>query len=438
MIPTSEPESRVQGVADHVRHFYDRFPYPPPVDSLDFYQRHWQDPQRRRADYHLFWPAQSYRDDFSILVAGCGTSQAAKHALRWPAARVTGIDFSAASVRCTHALQRKYDLDNLEVHHLPIERIGELGMSFDQIVCTGVLHHLPDPDAGLRSLAGVLKPDGVMHLMVYAKYGRTGVYMLQEFCRRTGIEATDDGMRDLLAALEALPSGHPLTQLLRHAPDFRQRAALADALLHPQDRAYSVPELFDFLEGGGLRFGRWVRQAPYSPCCGVMATVPQSGRLAELPAADQYAAAELFRGTMVRHTVAAYRHDHTGDRHRISFAGDAWLGYVPIRMPDTICIQQRLPAGAAAVLINQNHTDTDLFVPIDSGEKRLFDAIDGERTILDLVERVRPSAGDTPRLDIARGFFKRLWWSDQVVFDASRVLPPPVGGGARSQAGVPR
>ena len=425
--------------AGAVQDFYERFPYPPAVDSLDTYQSHWQDPQRLRADYHLFWPGQSYKDDFSILVAGCGTSQAAMHALRWPAARVVGIDFSAASVRCTQALQRRYDLDNLEVHHLPIERIGELGMSFDQIVCTGVLHHLPDPDAGLRALAGVLKPDGAMHLMVYAKYGRTGVYMLQKFCRRIGIEATDDGMRDLLAALEALPSGHPLAQLLRHAPDFRQRAGLADALLHPQDRAYSVPELFDFLEGGGLKFGRWVRQAPYSPRCGVMAAIPQSGRLAELPAADQYAAAELFRGTMVRHTVAAYRHDHTGDAPGISFVGDAWLDYVPIRMPDTICIQQRLPAGAAAVLINQSHTDRDLFVPIDSAEKRLFDAIDGECTIGDLVERVRPSAGETPRLNIARGFFERLWWSDQVVFDASRVLAPLfAGGGVRSQSGVPR
>jgi SAM-dependent methyltransferase len=408
--------------AGAVQDFYERFPYPPAVDSLDTYQSHWQDAHRLRSDYHLFWPAQSYRDDFSILVAGCGTSQAAKHALRWRAARVTGIDFSAASVRCTQALQRKHDLDNLEVHHLPIERIGELRMTFDQIVCTGVLHHLPDPDAGLRALAGVLKPDGAMHLMVYAKYGRTGVYMLQEFCRRIGIEATDDGMRHLLAALEALPSGHPLTQLLRHAPDFRQRAAVADALLHPQDRAYSVPELFDFLKGGGLRFGRWVRQAPYSPRCGVMATISQNGRVAELPAADQFAAAELFRGTMVRHTVTAYRHDHTGDPPGISFAGDAWLGYVPIRMPDTICIQQRLPAGAAAVLINQSHTDTDLFVPIDSAEKCLFDAIDGECTIGDLVDRVRLSAGETPWQDIARGFFDRLWWSDQVVFDASRVL----------------
>ena len=144
---------------------------------------------RRRADYHLFWPARPYREDHSILIAGCGTSQAAKHALRWPAAQVTGIDFSATSVRCTEELKRKYNLNNLQVHQLPIERVSELGTSFDQIVCTGVLHHLADPDAGLSALRGVLKPDGAMHLMVYAPYGRTGIYMLQEFCRRIGIHA---------------------------------------------------------------------------------------------------------------------------------------------------------------------------------------------------------------------------------------------------------
>ena len=292
-------------MADEVRDFYDRYPYPRPVDNLDKYRRLWQDRQRRRADYHLFWPARAYREDHSILIAGCGTSQAAKHALRWPAAQVTGIDFSATSVRCTEELKRKYSLNNLQVRQLPVERASELETSFDQIVCTGVLHHLADPDAGLRALRDVLKPDGALHLMVYAPYGRTGIYMLQEFCRRIGIHATAEGIRDLIAALQALPPGHPLEILLREAPDFRQEAELADALLHPQDRAYSVPQLFDFIERGGLTFGRWVKQAPYSPHCGVIAKIPQAARLAQLPSAEQYAAVELFRGTMVRHSVIA-------------------------------------------------------------------------------------------------------------------------------------
>src|SRR3954466_11955883 len=125
-----------------VREFYERYPYPPPVESLHGYRSAWDDRQRRRHDHHLRSPGLSFRDDHSILVAGCGTSQAARYAMRWPAARVTGIDFSATSVRCTEELKRKYDLENLEVRGLPVERAGELETLFDQVVCTGVLHHL--------------------------------------------------------------------------------------------------------------------------------------------------------------------------------------------------------------------------------------------------------------------------------------------------------
>jgi len=406
-------------VSEKVRAFYERHPYPPPVDSLEDYRSLWQDPERRRADFHLAWPTQAYREDRSILVAGCGTSQAAKHALRWPEARVIGIDFSATSVRHTEALKRRYDLDNLEVHQLPVERIGALGSTYDQIVCTGVLHHLADPAVGLAALREVLRPDGAMHLMVYAPHGRIGVYMLQEFCRRVGIAATDDGIQELVAALGALPPAHPLATLLRQAPDFRQASALADALLHPQDRAYSVPQLFDLLERAGLRFGRWLKQAPYTPECGVLPKIPQASRLAQLSPADQYAAVELFRGTMVRHSVIAYRDDGPVGVQRIGFAGDDWLGYVPLRMPDTVCVQERLPPGAAAVLINPTHAYRDLVMPIDLTEMGWFDAIDGDRSIGGIVESTLTSSPATPKRDLARAFFEKLWHYDQVVFDAS-------------------
>jgi SAM-dependent methyltransferase len=390
-----------------VQEFYERYPYPRPVASLDHYRQRWQDTHRRRADYYLSWPAAPYREDRSILVAGCGTSQAAKHALRWPAARVIGIDISAQSIRCTEDLKQKYDLQNLEAHQLAIERVAELGMTFDQIVCTGVLHHLPDPDAGLRALRSVLAPDGAMLLMVYAPYGRTGIYMVQEFCKRLGIHATDDGIRELVGALRALPPGHPLETLLRNAPDFREQAALADALLHPQDRAYSVTQLLDLLAREGLAFGRWIRQAHYSARCGVMAQIPQAAALGRLPLEEQYAAVELFRGTMVRHSFIAYREDHAHASRHVGFTGDAWPDYVPIRTADTICVRERLPRGAAAVLINPSHSYNDIYLPIDAREKQWFDAIDGKQTIAEI-------AG--PSLEAVGPWFEQLWWHDLVVF----------------------
>jgi SAM-dependent methyltransferase len=417
-----EQDSSSRRLAADVRDFYERHPYPPPVDSLENYRRFWQDQQKGRADHHLLWPALPYREDHSILVAGCGTSQAARYALRRPRARVTGIDFSATSVRCTERLKRKYNLSTLQVYQLPIDRVHELERSFDHIVCTGVLHHLADPDAELKTLRNVLKPDGAMHLMVYAPYGRTGVYMLQEFCRRIGIRATEPAIRDLVAALKMLPAGHPLETLLREAPDFWQEAALADALLHPQDRAYSVPELFDFIERAGLTFARWIRQAPYSAHCGVMARIPQATRLKKLSLAEQYAAVELFRGTTVRHSIVAYRNDNPGGSQPVSFAGDAWLRYVPIRMPETICVRDRLPPDAAGVLINQSHTCRDLFLPIDPTEQLLFDTIDGRCSIEEIVARTLVSSHMMAPLDKARTFFEKLWWYDQVVFDTSRLL----------------
>ena len=354
------------GVTAEVQDFYERYPYPRPVDDLDNYRRLWSDPQRRRAEFHLFWPGRAFREDFSILVAGCGTSQAAKYALRWPAAQVTGIDFSEKSIRCTQELKTKYQLANLELKHLAVERAGELGRSFDQIICTGVLHHLPDPDAGLGALRRLLNPDGTMHVMVYAPYGRAGIYMLREFCRRVGIQATDQGIREVIVALGSLPPNHPLCNLFRDSPDSRDEATLADALLHPQDRAYSVDQLFDFITANGLTFTRWITQAPYSPLCGVMQRIPQLSRTT-LSMRQQYAAVELLRGTMARHS-AILTSAGGGASRQIRFDGEAFLDYVPVRRSDTINVRERLPAGAAAVLINRMHSYTDLYLPINASQ----------------------------------------------------------------------
>lgn len=402
-------------IDNRVRDFYDRHPYPPPVNALDGYQQLWRDEQRRRADYHLFWPAQHYREDLKILVAGCGTSQAARYALRHPAARVVGIDVSSTSIHETEKLRDRYDLTNLEVVQLPIEHAQDLDQQFDYIICTGVLHHLPDPDAGLRALRDVLKPTGAMHLMVYGAYGRVGIYMIQEYCRHLGIDATDEEIDDLAATLMALPQGHPLARLLGEAPDFRNKAALADALLHPQDRAYTVPQVFEFLHDGGLTMGRWLRQAPYLPYCGALAQTPHAARLAQLPEQEQYAAVELLRGTMLRHSLIAYRDDASEPAQPVRFdAGEEWLSYIPHRFPDTIMIEERLPEGAAAVLINQNHTYTDIFLPITSEEKRLVGAIDGRRTITEIMRRTGAN-----QQELVRSLFEGLWRYDQITFDIS-------------------
>lgn len=405
-----------------VRDFYQRYPYPPPVEDLERYRLLWQDPGKRRADFHLFRPDQPFREDGTILVAGCGTSQAAKHALRWPRCRVVGIDFSETSVRHTQALKQRHRIDNLQVHQLPIERVGELGECFNQVVCTGVLHHLEDPEAGLAALHSVLEPDGVAHLMVYAAYGRTGIYMLQEFSRLLGIDATDEGIRELIQALAILPATHPLQPLLQGALDFRDPGAIADALLNPRDRAYTVPQLLQFLDRGGFTLARWTSQAPYSARCGIMTGLPHANRLQSLPLADQYSAAELFRGNIATHSVVAVRSDRPGGARQPDFSRDGWQRYIPLRIPGTIRVRERLPPGAAAVLINRSHPWRDLVLAIDSVEDALLTAVDGQRDIAAIMALVQPApTGGTDLETAARGFFETLYWWDQIVVDASQA-----------------
>ncbi|MEH6355156.1 MAG: class I SAM-dependent methyltransferase [Marinobacter sp.] len=402
-----------------VTDFYERHPYPPPVVDLDRYGKHWTD-ERRCADYHLFWPSKRYRDDFTILIAGCGTSQAAKYALRWPKARVTGIDVSANSIHYTYALKKKYKLDNLTVVQLPVEQATELGQQFDLVVSTGVLHHLPDPDSGLRALRDVLSPDGAMQLMVYAPYGRAGVYLLQDYCRRLGIGTSSREIEELTQSLQGLPPDHPLVPLLRHAPDFKAEAGIADALLHPQDRAYSVPEFLHFLSGADLKLGRWVRQAAYLPQCGALASSPHNALLERLPLSEQYAAIEDFRGTMVRHSAVIYRNDQSKDQI-VSFTGSNWLDYVPMKQSDTIAVQDKLPEGSAAVLINRSHTYTDIYLPITQAQKALYDQIDGKQSIRTIIGRIAGNTHNDTLRENVRRFFEQLWRYDQIVIDDSQT-----------------
>jgi len=120
---------------------------------------------------------------------------------------------------------------------------------------------------------------------------------------------------------------------------------------------------------------------------------------------------ELLRGTMRRHSLIVYRDDY----HRQSipnFDGNDWLSYIPILLPETISVEEQLPPGAVVELINQSHTDQDIYLPINATEKQLYKAIDGKRSVGAILENLTID----PKL--VRSFFERLWWYDQVVFKA--------------------
>ena len=87
-----------------------------------------------------------------------------------------------------------------------------------------------------------------------------------------------------------------------------------------------------------------------------------------------------------------------------------------MRIPWTLTIKDRAPAGVAAVLINPSHTYPDLALFINAAQELLLAAIDGERSIGEILHSAAGTMGD----EEGRPFFKRLWEHDLIVFDAKR------------------
>lgn len=155
--------------AGHVPRQYERWPYP-------FWRRITQVAQTSLAEtvrtIEPVFPVD-IPDRPAILVAGCGTGrEPAKAAMRFPGATIVALDISSASLFEAQERCAALGLSNLRFLQGDLRAAGGLGQEFDAIFCSGVLHHLADPETGWAALAGVLKPGGVMRVMVYSKTAR--------------------------------------------------------------------------------------------------------------------------------------------------------------------------------------------------------------------------------------------------------------------------
>ena len=124
-------------------------------------------------------------------------------------------------------------------------------------------------------------------------------------CSRTiaggsGIGTSEQEIHDLAPSLKALPQQHPLARCCADRAT-HNADAMADALLNPRDRAYSVPQLFDFIERNGLAFGAGTGRR-LSPAMRRDGGDAARGASAGLPGPNGSAAMELWRGTMTAHS----------------------------------------------------------------------------------------------------------------------------------------
>lgn len=291
---------------------YTQFPYPKYKD-MDKIREELSCAMINVVNQYCYGGRQDF-SDFSILDAGCGTgdallSLAKKFARIDGRHRIVGIDLSATSLAEAkrrldhHGLGEYVELHQVSILDFPqfMEDGSMISCKFDYIVCNGVLHHLENPLLGLQALTRVLKPNGCMYIMMYAKYARIPTDLIQQFLRKIteGIPDREQKLAVARATLDMLPDSHPFKTV--RSPDLEMGdAGIYDLVLHYRNHMLSVPELFDLIKGAGLTFVRFTHNAYlYDPI--ETFNEPLLSYILSLPEEKQYEMCELFRCSIANH-----------------------------------------------------------------------------------------------------------------------------------------
>ncbi len=297
-----------------VRGQYEGFPYPP-RDPEEERRRllATEDDALARVNHYCFGGREGFQG-FRALVAGGGTGDAAIYLAEQLRGRgqVTYIDLSAASRAIAEARAAVRGLANITFLTGSLIDLPRLGLGpFDYVNCSGVIHHLDDPEAGLAALAAVLRPGGALALMVYADWGRVTVYPMQELLRLIGgdlpLAERVPLARATLAALPASNFFHAHRDRFTELAETRGRAmgdaGLVDLLLHARDRAFGIDALEAMLERQGLALAAFtspVYRQHYRP-----ETFLAEPAIAALPAPVRRRIGELISGHVIKHSLLA-------------------------------------------------------------------------------------------------------------------------------------
>ena len=396
---------------------YSAFAYPQPVLDLDEWSaKGFGEAGDPRLFAAMIWPEGRPQKQLNILVAGCGTRQAAVLAYSNRDCLVTGVDLSEPSLAHVRYLQDKHKLSNLQLYKGDLRELAKLGRTFDYIVCTGVIHHMERPVEGLVALRSVLNPGGVLLLMVYARHKRAGVYLLQDVFRRLGITQSAEGVEFVRSTIKALPASHYVHAYMRDAHDLAHESGIVDTFLHPQDTAYTVPEVLSLIEGNGLIFQGWIDNAYYFPVVFPVGS-PLRTAIERLPPREQWAITEELTLLEGRHAFFARRSDCPHRLFDIRFDNDDWPSLVPVRRWNSRLLEpaQTNPR-KDAVFTRPQHKFT-----LTPEGASIYAMADGRKTIADIHRAV--AAGSFSR-DGMRAFFESMWKRGHLLFSRVPVAAP--------------
>ncbi len=245
-----------------VRRQYEEFPYPPRNPEDEKKRLIFTVPDNLLRINHFCYGGNQSFEDFRCLVIGGGTGDATiflAEQLRNFNGEVVHVDLSEKSIEICRQRASVRNLDNITFLRESIFNIDQHDSGlFDYVNCVGVLHHLEDPEGGIKVIRKMLKPDGCAGIMVYANTGRTGVYLIQELMRllRQSDKNEENKVELTKTIVDRLPETNLFSMLKENNEDYEiyGDSGYYDMFLHSQDKAYRIDEILNLMERNGLHF----------------------------------------------------------------------------------------------------------------------------------------------------------------------------------------
>jgi ubiquinone/menaquinone biosynthesis C-methylase UbiE len=390
----SDPRNRVRKVEQRVAMQYEQYPYPQYKDVNEI--RFITAAHMERLNHHCFGGRQSFQA-FNVLEAGCGTGDALLSLAKQFAnmegnLHIVGIDLSAASLKIAqkrlnhHGLSEYVTLRQISILDVPEFCTGRKAVfpKFDYIICNGVLHHMESPLLGLKALARCLKPNGCMYIMMYAKYGRLGIDLLQQFLRTLTADFAEN--RDKLAiakaALDMLPD-HALFKIQPTSTDMAMGdAGIYDLLLHSKNHMMALPEVFKMVKQAGLHFNKFA-DCPWLYEPRNTFKEPILSAILALPRERQFEMCELFHTSICNHCFYVTAADPSAACAKMSD-----LDNIPIIGSDLMWLRDLVrsaPNEAARASLKLGGINLDFSINISV--KKFIDLVDGRRTLGKIYEQ---------------------------------------------------
>ena len=419
-----------------VRGQYETLPFPARDPEGERYVRYVTPPDiLAKVNQYCFGGARDFGKGLRVLVAGCGTGDSVMwlgEQLRDTPSEIVALDLSAASIDIAAARAAVRGLTNIRFVNASLLETPQRGLGvFDYITCLGVLHHLPDPEAGLRALEFVLAPEGSMGLMVYGLPGRAHIYAMQDLLRgmTAGINDREQKLAIARDVLANLPATNPFR--LREgwenvrAAYLKDDTNLWDTLLHEQDRAYTASGVRDFLATAGLHLQAFGTYKAAPATCALqydldlyVSDPAERARLASLPQPQREDMAETLDGSLALHTFYATRAPNAALDPTASEAILATMSEFGGR-----ALAQATAPGAALPIILRNGRSIT-YAPSPPAQ-RFLAAIDGQRSNAEIAQALGISSAEiAPELRIPTA----LHWLVARRSEGTAFAPIPMHG----------